>query len=65
MIRIIKWIQKQYRVFIGAFLLPAISLHSLLFPEISKLPVDMLSQILYDKTEDVGKLTLLLSKNNI
>jgi hypothetical protein len=24
-------------------------------PEVSRLPVDMLSQILYDKTKDVGK----------
>jgi len=26
-----------------------------MIPEVSRLPVDMLNQILYDKTEDVGK----------
>jgi len=31
----------------------------------SRCTVDMLSQILYDKTQDVGKTSLLLIKDNI
>ena len=31
----------------------------------ARLPVDMLSQILYDKTVDVGKIYVLLIQNNI
>jgi len=31
----------------------------------STLPLDILNQILHDKTQDVGKLSLLLIKDNI
>ena len=34
----------------------ALHLHLLIIPKVSRCTVDMLSQILYDKTEDVGKL---------
>jgi hypothetical protein len=36
-----------------------------ILPKVSMCPLDMLSQILYDKTQDVGKTSLLLIKDNI
>jgi hypothetical protein len=36
-----------------------------MFPKVSRCPIDMLSQILYDKTKDGGKLSLLLIKDNM
>jgi len=40
--------------FISKLKLSAINQKSWIIPEVSRLPVDMLSRILYDKTEDVG-----------
>ena len=43
--------------FISLLAIAAINLNSRTIPKVSRCTVDMLNQILYDKTQDVGKIS--------